>query len=104
MRPKVLPSCSIAAMLQAVTDANIFVFALNLEYMEADFYSWASTVSDPNPDLCANLNNATPAVPYTNPNSNPVTIYRIYLPTFQHHKPMERSTQHRCPSSRRGAF
>jgi len=38
-------------VLQAVTDANIFVFALNLEYMEADFYSWASSVSDPDPNL-----------------------------------------------------
>ena len=34
-----------APQSQAKTDANIFVFALNLEYMEADFYSWASSVS-----------------------------------------------------------
>ena len=31
--------------LQAVFNANIFAFALNLEYMEADFYLWASKVS-----------------------------------------------------------
>ena len=31
-------------VLQAVADANIFVFALNLEYMEADFYAWAAHV------------------------------------------------------------
>ena len=62
-RSRVFQASSHAALLQlqAVTDANIFVFALNLEYMEADFYSWASTVSrfpgraDMSPRTCPHL-------------------------------------------------
>ena len=28
-----------------ITDADVFTFALNLEYLEAEFFTWATTAS-----------------------------------------------------------